>query len=159
MPIYMQIDNIPGSVTAQGYNGWIELKSIDFGADRPITTKPGYVSDRESSKPNINEIAITKALDKTSPNLFSEACSGTGKTVKISICNTGSSAYLELTLSKTLISKYKVSSVNGESTVQHNEEIGLNFEKIEVRYTPYGPDGDSGSPVATGYDLSTATKV
>lgn len=31
MSIYMQMDNISGSVTAQNYKNWIALKSIDFG--------------------------------------------------------------------------------------------------------------------------------
>ena len=70
MPIYMQIGNIAGSVTADGYKNWIELESVDFGVQRPITTKPGNVTDRESSKPNINEIKVTKTLDQTTPNFF-----------------------------------------------------------------------------------------
>jgi type VI protein secretion system component Hcp len=67
MPIYMQIDNISGSVTAQDYKNWIEVETVDFGTERSITTKPGKVTDRESTKPKINEITITKDYSK---NLF-----------------------------------------------------------------------------------------
>ncbi|MBS0352018.1 MAG: type VI secretion system tube protein Hcp [Proteobacteria bacterium] len=159
MPIYMQIDNISGSVTAQDYKNWIALKSMDFGADRPISTKPGNVTDRESSKPNINEINITKALDQTTPYIFSEACAGTGKTVKIDICNTGNTPYLELTLSNALVSSHSVASIDNGSTVDHVELMKINFDKIEVRYTPYDEQNNMGSPVSKGYDLATSSKI
>lgn len=140
MPIYMQIENISGSVTAQDYKNWIALKSVDFGADRPISTKPGNVTNRESSKPNINEINITKALDNTTPYIFSQACAGTGKTIKIDICNTGNTPYLELTLSNALISSHSVASVDTGSTVDHIELMkiyALNYSGIPIIPGPW----------------------
>ncbi|MBS0352023.1 MAG: type VI secretion system tube protein Hcp [Proteobacteria bacterium] len=159
MPIYMQIDNISGAVTAQDYKNWIELNSVNFGASRPIATKPGNVMDRESSKPNIKEVAIKKNLDSTTASLFSETCAGIGKTVKIDFCNTGNSPYLELTLSNTLISSHNIESQNKGPEIEHIESLTLNFDKIEVRYTPYDEKNNMGSPMSTGYDLSTGIKI
>ena len=90
---------------------------------------------------------------------YSQACGGNGKTVKIDICNTGSSAYMELTLNNTLVSSHKVSSTDNGATVGHEETVVLNFDKIEVRYTPYDEKNNAGSPVSTGYDLSSGTKM
>jgi type VI secretion system secreted protein Hcp len=96
---------------------------------------------------------------KTTPKIFSEACAGKAKTVKIDICNTGNAPYLALTLNNTLISKHKISSVNNGNSVEHCEIIYLNFDKIEFRYTPYDETNNMGNPVSTGYNLSTGTKI
>lgn len=162
MAIYMKVDGVEGHVTAKGYEKWIELDSVNFNVNRTINTKPGNVSDRESTKPTLSEIAVTKVMDKTTPNLFSEACIGKSKPkVEIHVCQTGDkiSPYMEYTLSNVLISNYQVQGQNKCENAAPLETINLNFDKIEMKYTPYDEKHNAGSPIPAGYDLSTGTKV
>lgn len=162
MAIYMKVDGIDGLVSAKGYEKWIELDSLNFGVQRNITTKPGNVSDRETSKPTIHEFTIGKVMDKTSPNLFSEACVGKAKSsVQIHVCQTGDtiSPYMQYTLSNVLISNYQVSATNKADKAAPEESVTLNFDKIEMKYTPYDESHKASSPIPAGYDLSSGTKI
>ena len=64
MAIYMFIPGISGSTTAQGYNQWIPLSSIDCGVGRAINTVPGRVTDRIRSTAIGTEMEIIKSLIK-----------------------------------------------------------------------------------------------
>ena len=163
MAIYMKIDGIDGHVTAKGYEKWIEVDSLNFGVSRNISTVPGNVTDRESTKPKVSEIIVSKQMCKASPNLFSEACVGKSKpNVKIHVCQTGGdsvSPYMEYTLSNVLLSNYQVNGIERAEKVPPTENVNLNFDKIEMKYTPYDDKHNPQSPIPAGYDLSTAKKV
>lgn len=159
MAIYILIDKIDGNVTAAGHEKWIEAFSLSFGVGRGImSATPGAVKDRESSIPSISEIVVSKAMDETSPLLFIESCIGIAKPVKIHLCRTGdqTQTYMEYSLNNVLISSY---SVEGSGNTIPTETLSFNFDKIEVKYTPYGDDHKPGSPIPAGYDLKTAKKV
>lgn len=158
MPIYMEIDGIKGNVTADGHADWIECSSMQWGVGRGISSTTGNVADREADAPNISEVSVTKMMDKASPLIFSEACIGSGKTVKVHMCTTQKQkleTYMEYTLEDTMISGYSVSS-GGD---RPSESITLSFTKLEMKYIPYKDDGSKGSPIPAGYDMGTGKKV
>ncbi len=163
MTTYMKIDGIDGDVTAKGHENWISLNSIDFSVKRQLSTDPGRISDRESSRPSISEITINKKMDKSSPLLFGESCVGKAKPqVTIHLCQTDSnlSPYAEITLNNVIVSGYSLATASGgygESAPQ--EHISLSFDKIEVRYTPYDSQNNAQSPIPAGYDLKEAAAV
>ena len=167
MSIYMQIQGIDGNVTATGLEKFIQLESFDFQVKRKMNTQPGAVSDREGSKPSIGEVIVTKRVDNTTPLLFSEATVGSAKPqAVIKFVNTGANLqeYLIVTLSNVLVSGYELSdqlpAVGEDGTQPHKakpmETINLNFDKIEVKYTPYDEKHKAGAPIPAGYDLKTA---
>jgi len=167
MSIYLKFDDskLNGNVSAQGLQDFIEIESIDFSAVRKMNTHPGNTSDREGTKPAISEIVVTKRADKTTPILFQEATTGTAlASAEIKFVNTGKdlSEYLTVTLSNVIISRYqltdKVLVTEGESAQKDKpiETIALNFDKVEVKYTPYDESHNAQSPVSAGYDLKTA---
>lgn len=167
MSIYMQIQGIDGNVTAQGLEKCIEIESFDFSVKRRMNTQPGAVSDREGSKPSLSEVTVTKRVDNTSPLLFSEATvGGTKSQVLIKFVNTGTNLqeYLVVTLSNVLVSGYelcdRLPAHNMDGTLPQKEKpfetITFNFDKIEVKYTPYDQKHKAGSPIPAGYDLKTA---
>jgi len=48
MGIYMKYDNVKGSVTTDGFKGWIELSSFQWGMER-IYTRRRTVRQRGST--------------------------------------------------------------------------------------------------------------
>lgn len=159
MAIYMKVDGIKGNVTAAGHEDWINILSMSFGVGRGImSAKPGTVKDRESSIPSLSEIVVSKSMDETSPLLFIESCIGIAKTVLIHLCRTGdqTQSYMEYTLGNVLISSY---GMQGGSEGIPSEKFSLNYDKIEMKYTPYDDSHKAGSPIPTGYDLKTAKKI
>lgn len=162
MPIYIKVDGIDGNITAKGHEKWIEVSAFSFGVSRNISTKPGAVSDRESTKPSISEIEIIKNIDKTSPNFFSEACVGKVKNVNIDVCQTGDTiaAYMQYSLTNVIVSSYSVNITSAaDERLSPCEKIKLNFDKIEMKFTPYDEKHNPGSPIPAGYDLVSAKKI
>jgi len=161
MPIYIKIDGLDGNVTAKGHEKWTEISSFQFNVNRSITTKPGAVSDREFTRPSISEIECMKTLDQTSPSLFSESCVGKVKSVKVHVCQTDEtiSPYMEYTLTNAIVSGYSVTISDQNGRLHPTEKLSFNFEKIEMRFTPYNEKHQAGSPIPAGYDLATAKKM
>ena len=115
MPIYMNYNSgaIPGDVTADGWVGWIELNSFQFGVGRGIASPTGGSADRESSAPSVAEITITKDQDSSTGPLVTEALQGEGVTVIIDFVKTSQGQlvkYMEYTLTNTMISGWSTSS-------------------------------------------------
>ncbi len=158
MPMYMKFGSVAGKVTAKGYEGWIELNSLQFGVSRGIGSPHGTDADRESSAPSISEVVITKQFDKSSNKLFMDAVAGKMDTkVDIKLTTTTKDQtveFLHYELTAAGISGYSISS-GGD---RPSESISLNFLKIQI--TSKGMDSSvTGQPDVVGYDLSTLAKV
>lgn len=158
MAIYLQIDGVKGSVTAKGHEGWIDCTSLQWGVGRAISSAVGTSADREASKPSISEISVTKMMDPSSTQIFTEACVGKGKKVKIDLCTVGTdqiNTYMEYELEDCMVSGYSVSTGGDRPT----ESISLSFTKMVQKYIPYDKNGKPQSPLPAGYDMATGTKV
>ncbi|MDE1882347.1 MAG: type VI secretion system tube protein Hcp [Rhodospirillales bacterium] len=156
MAIYIKYTspNIDGDVTTSGFEKQIEINSFQWGVGRGIGSPTGASGNREASTPSVSEITVSKSLDNASGNLMKEALSSGGKSkLVISFVRTdgttGADAYLEITLTDTMISAYSMSS-GGD---RPSESISFNFTKIEVKFTPMKEDGSKGSPFPVTYDL------
>src|SRR6516162_1054789 len=113
MPIYVNYNNIPGDVTAEGHEKWIEVNSFQWGVGRGISSPTGGSSDREASAPSVSEIVVTKPNDIATINLLNEALQGEGVDVTIDFTKTDKgqlSVYLCYIMNNTMISGYSVSS-------------------------------------------------
>lgn len=158
MAIYLKLGDIKGEVTAEGFVDQIECHSMQFGVGRAIHTPVGAVTNREASAPSISEVTLSKALDKSSIALFTEAVVGKKEkalTAEITITKTGGTALEKIAvykLTNTMISGYSIST-GGD---RPSESLSLNFTKIEIEVTSEGASGDDGSPVRASYDLATA---
>ena len=75
-------------------------------------------------------------------------------------CQTGNNInpYLQITLSNVIVSQFNLYVDNSQKNYAYpHETIQLNFDKIELRYTPYDNQNQAQSPIPAGYDLRTAT--
>ena len=157
MAIYLQYDGIKGNVTADGYKDHIAVLSVQFGVSRGISMEAGNMSNRESTRPSISQVTITKAADNSVTGLFKEAVTGSaGKKVVIKFVSTGAAKveeYMSYALEDVLVSSYSISaSAEGEPV----ETISLSFSKILINYNNFDKSNKSGSPLRVGYDLTAA---
>ena len=158
MSIYMKIEGINGKVTAKGHEEWVDVSSLQWGVGRAISSAVGTSADREASKPSISEVSITKMMDESSPLIFTEACVGKAKLVKIDLCTVGTDqidTYMSYELEDCMISGYSVSS-GGD---RPSESISFSFTKMTMKFIPYDKNGKPQSPLPAGYDMAAGTKV
>ena len=158
MPIYMNYNNLPGDVTADGHVGWIEVNSFQWGVGRGISSPTGASADRESSAPSVSEITVTKATDICSTKLLNEAYQGEGVDVQIDFCKTDKGVlqvYMSYKLSDCMVSGYSLSS-GGD---RPSESLSLNFTKIEFKNINMTDTNADGSPDTITYDVALAKVV
>ena len=157
MAIYLEYEGIKGNVTADGYKDHIAVESVQFGVGRGISMEAGNLSNRESTRPSLSEITLTKAADNSVTAIFKEAVTGSaGKKVVIKFVRTGADKvqeYMDYTLENCLVSSYSMSaSAEGEPM----ESISLSYSKIMINYSDFDKTNKSGSPQRVGYDLESA---
>jgi type VI secretion system secreted protein Hcp len=160
MPIYMNYDSlsVKGDVTADGWQDWIELNSLQWGVGRGISSPTGGNKDRESSAPSISEITVTKAQDLATGKLLTEAYQGKGVKVVIDMVKTDQgklSKYLTYELEDTMISGYSLSS-GGD---RPSESLSLNFNTINCVPQVVDKEGTLSSADAIKYDIGQGKVV
>lgn len=172
MSIYLEIPGIKGSVTKKGYEDLIEISKFSWGLARSIKTRSGHIKNRESGSPDIKEVRIEKLLDPSSVLLFGQAAYGKAlPEVKIYASETGEDnpEFLRFTLRNVIISGYHIEGESqntleaddkeAENSSTPTEVLTLNFDKIEMKYTPFDSEHNAQAPIHAGFDLETAEKV
>ena len=90
MAIYLQYDGIKGNVTADGYKDHIAILFAKFDINRSIAMVPGNMTNRESTRPKLSAVTLTKVADNSVTGLFKESVSGSaGKKAEIKFVQTG----------------------------------------------------------------------
>ena len=157
MAIYLKFGNLKGNVTADGYAGQIALTSIDFGGSRNVSMETGNLSNRESSKPNLTPIEITKKADSSVAALFKEFLTGSaGQEAIITFVRTGASKvedYMTYKLTNCIVSSYKISA---DEEGQPIENLKLSYSAIEVSYKDHDASNKAGNPQRVAYDVKAA---
>jgi len=162
MAIFMNYKDlaIKGNVTADGYQNWISLGSLQFGVGRGISMEAGNMSNREATRPSLSEVTISKVMDGASTGLFKESLTGAeGCKVVIDVVKTGADKiekYVSYELENVLVSSYSVSA--GDSGAPQ-ESVSLSFAKIVMTYTAGDKTNAAGGPDRTGYDLEKGVKL
>ncbi len=157
MAIYIQYDGIKGNVTADGYKDHIAANTLQFGVNRAISMEPGAMSNRESSRPLMQEIQISKRVDSSAAALFKESVTGAaGKKVVIKFVRTGTEKveeFMDYTLEDCIVSGYHITANGDDEPV---ENITLSYSSIMVNYKDHDKTNKAGSPQRVGYDLDKA---
>jgi type VI secretion system secreted protein Hcp len=159
MPIYMQFPGATGGVSAQGFQGWIELTSASFGMDRPSDSRIGTSGYAATGKLQVHNITVSKTADGASPQLTIAALQGTfDKTVQIAFVTTSQSGmtnFMSYQLTNCGISS---AHTDGDQTGTPKETYSLSFGQIQFTFNNMDQAGRS-SPTITGYNLETATSL
>ncbi len=159
MATYLLLQDLKGNVQSKNHCDWIAINSLDFTISRHMNTLPGQIFDRELSRPNISEIILEKYIDVSSALLFQYACSA--KIIKcgtIDLCQTNQTdqAYTQIKLNNIVVTYFKLNSNINLKQSRPTETIKLNFDQIEIRYTPFDKNNKATNPISAGFDLKQA---
>jgi type VI secretion system secreted protein Hcp len=159
MAIYLKLgDKITGSVTAAGYETWVECGSVQWGVGRGIGSPVGAQANRECSTASVSEVTVSKDLDKSSISLFKNAVGGSDKAALLKIHvlkqdGTKIVPFVEYEFSNALISGYSVSS-GGD---RPSESLSFNFTKLQIKYVEGDQTAAEANAAVAGFDLATGT--
>ena len=121
--------------------GSIQVLAWSWGMSQSGTFHTG--SGGGAGKANVQDISITKYIDKSSPKIMLACLTGkhfTGDSV-LNIRKAGDKpyVYLKITMTKLLISSVSTGGSGGED--QLTENISINFAKVKVEYFKQADDG------------------
>lgn len=149
--LYMKFGNIIGSATAKGYEGWMKIKTFTFGVNRKVSMEPGNLSNRESGRPEISRIAITREMDRSAAALFQAAVKGTaGVDVTIVAVATGDKVLWERKLNNVILSGYAQYAQADDTPL---EGLSLSYSRTEVACTDHDASGKACGTQRVAYDV------
>lgn len=149
---YLKIDGIDGESTDSKHKNWIEIESYSFGASRSVSGGGGG-----AGKVLIQDLMVTKTLDKSSPKLFLATATGEHiKSAEIVLVKSGKGQeFLKWKFTDVIISSYNVS---GEGDIP-TDQVSFSFSKVEFEYRPQKADGTLDTPIKGGWDIKTNKKI
>lgn len=165
--LFIKIPNITGSATTTGYDqGHIDLGSMQWGAMN-ANTDIANATGTSAGIGTYGEFSFTKELDTASAALLKHCLSGKHITDDIVLTATRSGGddtaapvrYLEITMTKSMITSYSISGQGGEGGgyAKPSESFSIATAKFKMEVFKQGDDGSESSAGETGQDAKTGT--
>jgi type VI secretion system secreted protein Hcp len=157
--MFLKIDDVKGESKDQAHAGEIDVLAWSFGESNSGSTHVGG-GGAPASKVNVQDLSITKYVDKSSPALLLSCANGKHhRTVKLTVRKPGERPidYVVMELTDVLISSVSVGGSGGEDRLTEN--VSLNFAKFKYSYTPQKADGTADTPVSMKWDIVQNTSA
>ena len=108
-----------------------------------------------AGKVNIQDVSLTKYVDKASTNLADENCCN-GEHLKEAILTARKAGkdpvdYVVITMTPVLVTSISTGGSDGEDRLTEN--VTLNFAKLEVSYTPQKEDGSADAAIDLNWNI------
>ena len=137
MAAYIKFDGVDGEAQDKDHKGWSDIASFSQGLYQPGGAATG--ATRRRGDVIMDDIAVSKELDKASPKISEAVCKGkVFPKVEIqltaSYTDAGRVTYYAYELKNVLVTSYNIGG-SGQSEDVPMEDFSLNFEEIKVTYT------------------------
>jgi type VI secretion system secreted protein Hcp len=144
---HLKLDGVTGESAAAKHSGEIEVLSWSWGMHNPTSVSGTGLS---AGKVSINDMSITKPVDKASAKLIELCCTGKHIATGVLTCSksTGDknpADFMTIKLTEIHISSHNSGGSSGESI--GTESVTMAFGKFEFDYKVQQKDG---SQVAAG---------
>ena len=143
--LFLQIPEIKGESTVKGYEGQIEVAGFSWGAYNSGSFQTG--GGGGAGKANVQDLAITKYFDSSSPKLFAAVLTGQHlKNAALHVVqSTVDGSKLELMtleLNEVMISSAQLGAIAVDPGTRMQESITITFASLKLTH---GPSGGSAS--------------
>jgi type VI secretion system secreted protein Hcp len=151
---FLKLGDLEGESVVKGFEKQMDILAWSWGLSQSGTTHTG--TGGGAGKVNVQDLSVTKWVDKSSPALVGACCKGDHfpKAV-LTLRKAGGSPlpYLSITLEDILITSVSTSSSAGEE--RQSETVSLNFAKFTYSYQPQDKQGaKQGGSVDVTYDIA-----
>ena len=156
---FLKIDGTPGESKDSKHVDWIEILSYHHGVTQPVSSTVSSAGGAATERVNFGAFTITKLVDKATPKLFQDCCTGRHiKEVVIEVCRSGGDKqkYLEIKMEHVLIAGYTHTAKEGAESDFPLETVSFYPARFTMEYVQQQrEDGTPGGSVAGGWDLRT----
>lgn len=151
--MFIKIGDIKGESADSVHKDEIDVLAWSWGMSQSGSMHTG--GGGGSGKVNIQDLSLTKYVDKASPNLMQFCSSGKHyPEAKLTVRKAGDKPveYLIITMTDVLVSSVSTGGSGGEDRLTEN--VTLNFAKVKVDYQAQKSDGSKdGGPIKYNWDI------
>jgi type VI secretion system secreted protein Hcp len=150
--ILLKIDGVEGESKLSGYESEIVVLSWRWGMVQSATMHVG--AGGGAGKAKVEDLSLTKYVDKASPDLMRSCLSGAYyKEAILRVLKSGETPmdYIAIKMSDVLVSS--VSTGGSGSKNRMTENVTLNFGKVQFSYTPQKEDGSADARVDLTWNI------
>ena len=148
----LKVDGIYGESFVDGHEDEIDVLTWEWGVNQSGSMHVG--GGGGSGKADVQDLIITKYVDKASPWLLLKCLDGSH--IKEAILTIGKSGddnfeYLVITMGPVLITS--VTSGGSQGYGRATERVFLNFAKVKFSYTPQNSEGGSDAAIDITWNI------
>jgi type VI secretion system secreted protein Hcp len=156
--IFLKLDDIKGESRDDKHKDEIEVLAWSWGASQSGTMHSG--SGGGAGRASVQDLSVTKYIDKASPNLLLATCSGKHyKEAKLVVRKAGGESpleYLIYTFKELLVSSISTGGSGGEDRLTEN--VSLNFAEFKMEYIAQKADGTGEPAIEVAWHIAENAK-
>jgi type VI secretion system secreted protein Hcp len=155
---YLQLDGIQGEASEMNHKNWIRVMHFSHGVFQEGTGAIGAAGRRVVGKCIHGDFNITKQIDRSTPYLNRECCSG--KHIPraiveiVATTNNKKEVILRYTFDQVVIKSVDI--VGGDGQQVPMENVKLEYSKIKWEYNMVGNDGQKTGNTMAEHNLATS---
>jgi type VI secretion system secreted protein Hcp len=158
MDQFIKIGDLKGEAQDHKHKDEIDVLAWSWGMSQSGTTHMG--SGGGAGKVSVQDLSLTKYIDKSSPDLMLACCNGKHyPEAKLVVRKAGETPleYLIITMQDVMITSVSTGGSGGEDRLTEN--VSLNFSKVKVDYTEQTEKGGTGAKPSMGWDIAENKKL
>ena len=151
--MFLVCDDLKGEAQDSVHKNSIDVLAWSWGVSNSGTTHTG--GGGGAGKANIQDISLTKWVDKASTDLIKHCCNGKHipkMTLIVRKAGEKPLEYIKILMEDCLISSVSTGGSGGEDRLTEN--VSINFATVELEYTPQKADGTGDAPKKIGWKIA-----
>jgi type VI secretion system secreted protein Hcp len=151
--MFLKIDAIKGDSVDSKHAAEIEVLSWSWGVTQTGTTHSG--TGGGAGKSNVQDVTITKYLDRSTPILLKHCLSGIHiKEAALTVRKAGGKPleYVKIKMKDALVSSLQTGGSGSDERL--TETLGLNFAIVEFEYVPQKADGSGDASIPITWNIA-----
>jgi type VI secretion system secreted protein Hcp len=155
--MFLKIEPVKGEAQDKAHMDEIDVLAWSWGMSQSGTTHMG--SGGGSGKVNVQDLSVTKYIDKSSPDLMLACCNGKhfGEAI-LTVRKAGENPleYVKMKMTDVIITAVSTGGSGGEDRLTEN--VTLNFAKVGVDYKEQTKTGGAGAAPSMTWNIEQNTK-
>jgi type VI secretion system secreted protein Hcp len=155
--MFLKLDGVNGESKDKVHGKEIDVLSWSWGMTNSGSAH--YGAGAGSGKAHVQDLTVTKYVDRSSPNLMLSCCNGKHYgSALLTVRKAGGKPieYIKIKLEEVMITG--VTTGGSQNQDLQTENLILNFAKVSIDYTPQNADGSPGTAIPFGWDIAANSK-
>jgi type VI secretion system secreted protein Hcp len=158
MDMFIKIGSLEGESRDKTHAKSIDVLAWSWGMSNSGTAHVG--GGAGAGKVNVQDLSLTKYIDKSSPDLMLMCCNGKHiPEAKLTVRKAGENPleYLIITMTECMITAVSTGGSGGEDRLTEN--VTINFAAVKVNYIEQTPTGTAGAKPEMGWNIAENVKL